>query len=79
MAMRMHFLRNLSKIILLLAIFHAGFSNTANVHAIFFRNDPDIAGKIIDIDTREPIPGVVVMAMWTTEIFRLTIYGGCHK
>jgi hypothetical protein len=39
----------------------------------FFRRDSDIVGKIVDFDTREPIPGVVVMAMWTVDIFRLVI------
>ena len=39
----------------------------------FFHKDPDIAGKIIDSDTREPIEGVVVMVLWTTDVFRLTI------
>lgn len=37
------------------------------------RNDPDIEGKILDFDTKEPIAGVVVMAMWTKDVFRLTI------
>lgn len=41
--------------------------------ADFFRTDPDIAGKIIDFDTQKPIAGVVVTAMWTTDVFRLTI------
>ena len=71
--MRMRFLRKLSKILLLLALINAVFSSTAIVHADLIRKDPDIAGKIIDIDTREPISGAVVMAMWTTETFRLTI------
>jgi hypothetical protein len=39
----------------------------------FFHKDPDIVGKIIDYDTKEPIEGVVVMALWTTDVFRLTI------
>lgn len=39
----------------------------------FFSKDPDIVGKIIDFDTREPIEGVVVMVLWTTDVFRLTI------
>jgi hypothetical protein len=39
----------------------------------YFRNDKDIAGKIIDYKTRKPIPGVVVSAMWVTSVFRLTI------
>ncbi len=38
-----------------------------------FRMDPDIAGKIVDFDTKAPVAGVVVMAVWTTDVFRLVI------
>jgi hypothetical protein len=38
-----------------------------------FRNDPDIAGKIVDFDTGKPLAGVVVMVLWTTDRFRLVI------
>jgi hypothetical protein len=38
-----------------------------------FRIDPDIEGEIVDFDTKQPIAGVVVMAVWTTDVFRLTI------
>lgn len=48
------------------------FINTA-AGSDYFRKDHDIAGKIIDFDTQKPIPGVVVSAMWTTNVFRLTV------
>jgi len=38
-----------------------------------FRMDPDIVGKIVDFDTRAPGSGVVVMAVWTKDVFRLVI------
>lgn len=38
-----------------------------------FRYDPDVAGQIVDFDTKEPLSGVVVMAVWTTDVFRLVI------
>jgi hypothetical protein len=38
-----------------------------------FRIDPDIVGKIVDLDTGQPLAGVVVMAVWTTDVFRLVI------
>lgn len=41
--------------------------------ADFFRNDHDICGKIVDFDTRRPIEGVVVSAVWFTEPIRLSI------
>lgn len=41
--------------------------------ADFFRNDHDISGKIVDFDTRRPMEGVVVSAVWFTEQIRLSI------
>ena len=38
-----------------------------------FRVDPDRTGKIVDFDTGKPISGVVVMALWTVDFFRLVI------
>jgi hypothetical protein len=38
-----------------------------------FRYDHDICGKIIDFDTRKPIEGVVVSAVWFIESIRLSI------
>lgn len=51
----------------------AWVSITPAFGAGFFHKDPDIVGKIIDFDTKEPIEGVVVMVLWTTDVFRLTI------
>lgn len=48
------------------------FMNTA-CSADYLRIDRDIAGKIVDSDTQKPIPGVVIMVMWRTYSFRLTI------
>ena len=39
----------------------------------YFRYDEDVQGKVIDADTRQPLAGVVVMAMWVTEHTRITI------
>ena len=39
----------------------------------YFRYDNDVQGKIIDGDTRQPLAGVVVMALWVTEHTRITI------
>ncbi len=39
----------------------------------YFRYDKDVYGKIIDGDTRQPLAGVVVMALWVTEHTRITI------
>lgn len=46
---------------------HAGY---------WFRHDDDVKGKIVDKDTRQPIEGVVVMAMWVTQFSRITIEPG---
>ena len=49
----------------------------APVHAgYWFRYDDDVQGKIVDKDTRQPLEGVVVMAMWVTEFSRITIEPG---
>ena len=61
------------KIVFGVIIFLLGISINAAFSGDFFRRDPDIAGKILDFDTKKPIPGVVVMAMWSTDKFRLTI------
>ncbi len=66
------FLKTLSCIILLLT----AIPTTTAFGSDYFRKDKDIEGKIIDFDTRKPIPGVVVSAMWTTSVFRLTIEPG---
>ena len=34
--------------------------------------DPDISGKIVDYDTREPVEGAVVSCVWFHDQFRLT-------
>lgn len=39
----------------------------------YFRYDGDVQGKIFDADTRRPLEGVVVMAMWVTQHTRITI------
>jgi hypothetical protein len=54
--------------LLLAAVFPASVSSSNR-----FRTDPDIVGKIVDFDTKAPIAGVVVMAVWTTDVFRLVI------
>lgn len=42
----------------------------------WFRHDDDVQGQIVDADTRQPMKGVVVMAMWVTEFSRITIEPG---
>lgn len=61
------------KIVFGVIIFLAGISINSALSADFFRKDPDIAGKIVDYDTKKPISNVVVMAMWSKDSFRLTI------
>ena len=39
----------------------------------FLRYDRDISGTVIDYETREPVEGVVVSAVWFTEHTRITI------
>ena len=48
------------------------FTNTA-FSADLFRVDREISGKIIDFETKKPVAGAVVMALWCKEVFRLTI------
>ena len=38
----------------------------------FIRYDPDITGKIVNYDTREPVEGAVVSCVWFYDQFRLT-------
>ena len=54
-------------------IFLVSISINTSTASDYFRKDRDIEGKIIDSETRKPIPGVVVSAMWVTSVFRLTI------
>lgn len=42
----------------------------------WFRYDDDVQGQIVDGDTRQPMKGVVVMAMWVTQFSRITIEPG---
>ena len=39
----------------------------------YFRIDKDVQGRVIDGDSKQPLPGVVVMAIWVTEHSRITI------
>ena len=52
------------KIFLSILILFVGISGNAAFSADFFRYDHDILGKIVDFDTRKPIAGVVVSAVW---------------
>lgn len=61
------------KTFLLALLLLAGIFVNVVFSADRFRRDPDVVGKIVDFDTREPIADVVVMAIWTTDSFRLTI------
>ena len=51
-------------------------STTPASSSDYFRTDRDIEGQIIDSETHKPVPGVVVAALWTTPVFRLTIEPG---
>jgi len=50
-----------------------GISGNVAYSADFLRHDHDILGKIVDFDTRKPIAGVVVSAMWFTWPVSLSI------
>jgi hypothetical protein len=50
-----------------------GIPGSVAFSADFFRYDHDIIGKIVDFDTRKPIAGVVVSAMWVTYPVSLSI------
>lgn len=71
--MKTAFLSKTLKILIGSMILLNGVIVSAAVGADFFRTDPDIVGKVVDFDTGKPVSGVVVMAMWSTEVFRLTI------
>jgi hypothetical protein len=66
-------LRKPLKAFITLFLLLTAIATTTAFASDYFRKDKDIAGKIIDFDTRKPIPGVVVSAMWVTSVFRLTI------
>ena len=51
-------------------------STTPAQAGYWFRYDDDFQGQIVDADTRQPLEGVVVMAMWVTEFSRITIEPG---
>lgn len=59
-------------IIRLVILITVVFTNTAT-GADLFRVDREISGKIIDFETKKPVSGAVVMALWCKEVFRLTI------
>ncbi len=47
--------------------------NHASFGSEYFRYDRNICGKIVDFDTRKPIEGVVVSAVWFIESVRFSI------
>jgi hypothetical protein len=61
------------KIFLSILILLIGISGNVAFSADFLRHDHDILGKIVDFDTRKPIAGVVVSAMWFTWPVSLSI------
>ena len=60
------------KTLLLITVLFTGTFDIESGRADVLRHDPDISGQIIDADTRQPLPGVVVSAIWFRERFRLT-------
>jgi len=61
------------KTFLSILILLIGISGNVAFSADFLRHDHDILGKIVDFDTRKPIAGVVVSAMWFTWPVSLSI------
>lgn len=57
----------------MLIVLLSAISTTKAFASDYFRNDQDIEGEIIDFESRKPIPGVVVSAMWVTSVFRFVI------
>lgn len=71
--MQIFFLSKIYKFVVIVIILATViFPNTA-FGADLFRIDRDISGKIIDFETKKPVAGAVVMALWCREVFRLTI------
>ena len=71
--MKTLFVPNCLKSFFMFVVLLSAISTTNAYASDYFRIDEDIEGKIIDFESRKPIPGVVVSAMWVTSVFRLTI------
>ena len=69
----MFFTSKYLKIFMVVPILFLGVLRSDTFCGDFLRYDHDISGKIVDFDTRRPIEGVVVSAVWFYEQIRLSI------
>lgn len=68
----MLFLSKALKAILPALVLFFGIFRTIAFGGDLFQYEPDISGKIVNYDTREPMEGVVVSCVWFYDQFRLT-------
>ncbi|MCD4716609.1 MAG: carboxypeptidase-like regulatory domain-containing protein [Desulfobacterales bacterium] len=68
----MVFLSKCHKTFMVMLILFLGIFRSVAFSGDLIRYDPAISGKIVDYDTRRPMKGVVVSAVWFHEQFRLS-------